>query len=70
MQHQSRNLQWRKSSHSDAEGQCVELAEAGDTVAVRDSKQGDTGAILSFTVGEWRRLFTDIREGAHHQPPA
>ncbi|WP_430478117.1 DUF397 domain-containing protein [Streptomyces sp. P11-1] len=29
---------WRKSSHSSENGDCVELAELGDVVGVRDSK--------------------------------
>ena len=31
-------LRWRKSSHSSASGQCVEVAYLGSYVAVRDSK--------------------------------
>lgn len=29
---------WRKSSYSDHNGDCVELAETGDVVSLRDSK--------------------------------
>lgn len=37
-------LQWRKSSRSNTnEGQCVELADAGRGVAVRDSKNPEQG---------------------------
>ncbi|MFC5187158.1 DUF397 domain-containing protein [Actinomadura harenae] len=34
---------WRKSSHSDAHGQCVELADLGRSVGIRDSKKPDAG---------------------------
>lgn len=36
--------QWRKSSHSDPSGpECVELAELGDHIGVRDSKSPEVG---------------------------
>ena len=38
---------WRKASHSQDEGACVELAWAG---AVRDSKNPD-GPVLTVTLG-------------------
>ena len=44
---------WRKSSWSDGQGQCVELASLGDgTIGVRDSKLGDDSPILRFTQAE------------------
>lgn len=67
MLHPSPHLQWRKSSHSDAEGQCVEIAEAGDAIAVRDSKQGDTGPVLSFTRAGVAGLIADLKTGARHR---
>ena len=45
--------QWRKSSYSGDQGNCVELADLGDgIVGVRDSKLGDDSPILSFTRAE------------------
>ncbi|SFN44140.1 DUF397 domain-containing protein [Actinomadura madurae] len=36
--------QWRKSSYSGAnEGNCVEVADLNDQVAIRDSKAPETG---------------------------
>ena len=44
---------WHKSSHSGANGQCVEVAVPGPTqVAVRDSKDPE-GPSLSFSSEAW-----------------
>jgi hypothetical protein len=39
---------WRKATASDGQGQCVELADLGDTIGMRDSKDPD-GPVLRFT---------------------
>ena len=45
--------QWRKSSYSGDQGNCVELADLGDgIVGVRDSKLGRGSPILRFTQAE------------------
>lgn len=50
-------LDWTKSSYSNgAGGMCVEVADLGDGVAVRDSK--DPNTVLVFTTDEYR-AFTD-----------
>ncbi|MGX7826672.1 DUF397 domain-containing protein [Actinokineospora sp. 24-640] len=36
---------WRKSSHSTATGNCVEVAPTANSVSVRDSKHPAAGAI-------------------------
>jgi hypothetical protein len=36
---------WRKSSYSD-NGKCVEIAEAGDAVLVRNSQRPDAGTLV------------------------
>ena len=36
---------WRKSSHSNGGGECVEVAFADGRVSLRDSKSPDTGMI-------------------------
>lgn len=42
-----RHVSWRKSSYSGGEGgQCVELADLGNGVAVRDSKDPEGPALL------------------------
>jgi threonine dehydrogenase-like Zn-dependent dehydrogenase len=44
---------WRKSTYSGGNGSCVEIADLGMAVAVRDSKDRG-GAVLVFGVGAWR----------------
>jgi Domain of unknown function (DUF397) len=53
---------WRKSSHSSANGQCVEVADLGATVAVRDSKD-PMGPQLHFTRDEWQAFIRNIGVG-------
>ena len=48
---------WRKSSYSGNGGECVEVGQAEDAVAVRDTKDR-TGAVLRFTPDAWR-MFAD-----------
>jgi Domain of unknown function (DUF397) len=55
--------QWRKSSYSNGQANCVEVAALGGecpSVAVRDSKRPG-GASLIFSKESWRR-FTEAVE--------
>ena len=47
------SLTWRKSSHSGANGACVEVAVPGEAmIAVRDSKDPQ-GPALCFSADAW-----------------
>jgi Domain of unknown function (DUF397) len=45
-------VRWHKSSHSSANGQCVEVAPVAGAVVVRDSKH-PAGPELVFTRQAW-----------------
>ncbi|MCX4750443.1 DUF397 domain-containing protein [Kitasatospora sp. NBC_01287] len=45
-------LNWRTSSYSSGNGQCVEVASAVGAVATRDSKDPN-GPALTFPAVEW-----------------
>jgi hypothetical protein len=55
---------WRKSSHSDNGGECIEVgarAEA-DRVLVRDTKNRG-GPVLRFSPAAWRRFASQLKLG-------
>jgi hypothetical protein len=57
-------LAWRKSSFSNNNGGCVEVAFLGDGgVALRDSKAGGTGPVLRYTAAEWRAFLAGVASG-------
>lgn len=54
---------WRKSSFSDNDGNCVEIAQAGNgSTVVRDSKDPN-GPILAFDPSSWLAFTHDLRTG-------
>jgi hypothetical protein len=56
------DMNWRTSTHSSGNGgECVEVASPADAVAVRDSKQADTGVVLRFTPAAWRRFADQLK---------
>ena len=61
------NLQWRKATHSSGNGgNCIEVATADRTVAVRDSKDPD-GPHLAFTAEAWDTFIHDMKHGRSGQ---
>nr|WP_030170102.1 DUF397 domain-containing protein [Spirillospora albida] len=53
---------WRKSSASDVDGDCVEVAGDGRSVLVRDSRDPD-GGLLALSSAQWRLMLGAIRNG-------
>jgi hypothetical protein len=60
-------LNWRKSSASGGQGQCVEVAQSGSSVLVRDSSY-PSGAVLVFSQAQWHGLLVHIRNPEGAQP--
>jgi hypothetical protein len=56
---------WRKSSYSNGQANCVEVARnMPGIVAVRDSKD-PRGEILRVSREEWRAFIVGLSEGRH-----
>ena len=53
---------WRKSTRSGNAGDCVEVADWGHTIRVRDSKD-PYGPTLSFLVRDWSAFVAHVRSG-------
>jgi hypothetical protein len=60
------DARWRKSSHSYAGNNCVEVAQAGTTYAVRDSKDPAAGH-LAFSGNDWGKFIAAVKCGAYDQ---
>jgi hypothetical protein len=57
------DAKWKKSSHSNAQGDCVELAQlSGGDVAVRNSRDPE-GPALIYTRSEIECLLLGVKDG-------
>ncbi|MEV3935594.1 DUF397 domain-containing protein [Glycomyces sp. NPDC049804] len=56
----SRN--WKKSTRSGSQGDCVELRLGEDAVQVRDSKLGDASPILDLDRAAYAVLLADLKQ--------
>jgi hypothetical protein len=55
---------WRKSTYSNSQAACVEVADlAAGGQAVRDSKLGDASPVLSFTTAQLSALAAEVKGG-------
>lgn len=58
---------WFKSSRSTANSQCVEVAFVDGSVAMRDSKNPDKGALV-FGEQAWSSFITGVANGEFVRP--
>jgi hypothetical protein len=62
--------EWKKSSLSFANGNCVEVAGLGaGEVGVRNSRDRE-GAVLRFTPDEWHAFIGGVHNGEFERPGA
>lgn len=57
-------ITWRKSSRSTGGGNCVEVGFVPAAVAVRDTKDRDSGT-LAVSCGEWSSFLARVKQGAY-----
>jgi hypothetical protein len=56
---------WRKATHSNAQGSCIEAGSMPGRVLVRDTTQHGNGPVMSVSPAAWRRFTVSIRATAN-----
>jgi hypothetical protein len=56
-------MNWRRSSKPCESGACVEIASAGDVIAVRNSRSPD-GPMLTFGRDAWADFVAKVKSGS------
>ncbi|RSN71546.1 MULTISPECIES: DUF397 domain-containing protein [Actinomadura] len=61
---------WRRSTHCNANGTCVEVAvlSPSELVAARDAAYGDRSPVLTFDRAVWSGFINRLKEGAFDLP--
>jgi hypothetical protein len=59
----SQAANWSKSSRSQGQNDCVEVARVPGWVGVRDSKLGASGPMLAYSLDSWAELINAARTG-------
>jgi Domain of unknown function (DUF397) len=54
--------EWRKSTRSGGQGNCVEVADTPAAIGVRDSKD-PSGPVLVFARSEWQTFVDGVKTG-------
>ncbi|MGW6454885.1 DUF397 domain-containing protein [Streptomyces sp. NPDC055078] len=57
---------WFKSSYSNGNGNCIEVAHLGGAMAIRDSKSS-VGPALTFATANWRAFLAGTTTGVFDQ---
>jgi hypothetical protein len=57
---------WRTSSYSTYNGNCVEIGRLdGPVIGVKDTKHREIGPVLAFTQNEWRTFLSSVKAGEY-----